>query len=86
MNWAVLNETREVYRIFKAVKDSGLNLKEVGSALNGFKQRNDVILDKKATGIAWIVLCGGAFVEIWKDVESEIVILEIPWNVSKVDF
>lgn len=85
MNWVALNETREVsVQNFQAVKDSGLDLKMVGRPLNSFKQGNDMILDRKATGYVGIVLCGWAFFEIWKNLGSEIVILGIFWNVSKV--
>ena len=62
VNCVALNETREVYRLFRAVKDSGLYLKMVGRPLNRFKQRNDMILDRKATGYClncpmWLSLC-----------------------------
>lgn len=45
-----LDETREVRRVFRAVKDSGLYLTMVGQLLNSFKQRSDMILNRKATG------------------------------------
>lgn len=43
-----LDETGEVCRVFRAVKNSGLYLKMVGKLLNSFKQRSDMILNRES--------------------------------------
>lgn len=50
MSSVTLDEIGEMCRIFRAVKDSGLYLTMVGKLLNSFKQRSDMILNRKATG------------------------------------
>lgn len=44
-SWVTQEETREVCRAFRAVKDSGLKM--IGKHFNSQKQRSDIILDRR---------------------------------------
>lgn len=45
-----INETRELCRVFRAIKDSGLYLKMAGKPLDSFKQRSDMPLNRTVAG------------------------------------